>query len=135
MSDTGIELSPEVTQRLQQEAIIWFTTVSPKGVPTPNPVWFHWEGDNIIVYSQPTSFRVRNIKNNPHVALTLQGVDGLGNNVVIINGEAELNPDNQTIPDAYWRKYKKMLQDMTPEEMTASYNVQIRVKPARIRAE
>jgi hypothetical protein len=68
-------------------------------------VWFLWDGEAILVFSEPTSFRVRNIKNNPHVALTLQGVDGLGNNVVIINGEAELRPGNRAIPDAYWQKY------------------------------
>jgi PPOX class probable F420-dependent enzyme len=135
MSDLNIVLSAEITKRLQEEDIIWFTTVNPKGIPTPNPVWFYWDGEYIIVYSQPESFRVRNIKNNPHVALTLQGVDGIGNNVVIINGEAELHPNNQTIPAAYWKKYTKLLQHMTPEEMTASYNVEIRVKAAKIRAE
>jgi PPOX class probable F420-dependent enzyme len=135
MSDLNIVLSTEITKRLQEEDIIWFTTVSPKGIPTPNPVWFYWDGEYIIVYSQPESFRVRNIKNNPHVALTLQGVDGIGNNVVIINGEAELHLDNQTVPAAYWKKYTRLLQHMTPEEMTASYNVEIRVKPAKIRAE
>jgi PPOX class probable F420-dependent enzyme len=96
-------------------------------------VWFLWDGEAILVFSEPTSFRVRNIKNNPHVALTLQGVDGLGNNVVIINGDAELRPGNQVIPDAYWQKYKKLLQDMTPDGMTAAYNIEIRLRPGRVR--
>ncbi|MFH1183800.1 MAG: pyridoxamine 5'-phosphate oxidase family protein [Chloroflexota bacterium] len=135
MPDPGPEFGAGLARRMREESIIWFTTVSPEGVPSPNPVWFHWDGEYIIVYSQPASFRVRNIKNNPHVALTLQGVDGLGNNVVIINGEAELKPNNQTIPDAYWKKYRKLLQDMTAEGMTASYNVEIRVRPTRIRVE
>ena len=133
MSKPIIELSPEIEQRLQKEEIIWFTTVSPKGVPTPNPVWFYWDGEYIHVYSQPESFRVRNIKINPQVALTLQGVDGLGNHVVIINGEAELRFGNKVIPPAYWAKFEKLLQEDTPEGMTASYNVEIRVKPMRVR--
>jgi PPOX class probable F420-dependent enzyme len=133
MSDSHTPVSAELARRLQQEEIIWFTTVSPEGVPTPNPVWFLWDGEAILVFSEPTSFRVRNIKNNPHVALTLQGVDGLGHNVVIINGEAELKPGNQAIPEAYWHKYRKLLQDMTPEGMTAAYNVEIRLRPRRVR--
>jgi len=128
-------LSVEVVERLQQEEIIWFITVNPRGVPVPNPVWFYWDGECIIVYSQPESFRVRNIKNNPHVALTLQGVDGLGNHVVIINGEAVLGFENKRIPDVYWSKYAKLLQSMNPQEMTAAYNVEIRVRPARVRVE
>jgi PPOX class probable F420-dependent enzyme len=122
-----------VLRRLQQEEIVWFTSVTPKNVPTPNPVWFLWDGECIIVFSQPESFRVRNLKQNPQVALTLQGVDGLGNNVVIINGEAELRPGNQAIPQEYWRKYERLLQNMSPDEMTASYSVEIRIRPRRIR--
>jgi PPOX class probable F420-dependent enzyme len=133
MSKPEPPLSPDVARRLQEEEIIWFTTVSPKGIPTPNPVWFYWDGECILVNSEPTSFRVRNIQANPHVALTLQGVDGLGNNVVIINGEAQLKFNNQRIPDEYWAKFEKLLQNDTPGGMTAAYNVEIRVKPTRIR--
>jgi len=133
MPEQAEGLNAEVVQRLQHEEIIWFTTVSPRGVPVPNPVWFYWDGEYIVVYSEPTSFRVRNIQNNPHVALTLQGVDGLGNNVVIINGDAELKFDNDRVPDGYWAKFKKLLQNSTTDEMTAAYNVEIRVKPVRVR--
>lgn len=128
-------LSADIQRRLQHEEIIWFTTVNARGVPTPNPVWFLWDGECILVYSQPESFRVRNIRNNAQVALTLQGVDGLGNNVVIMNGEAELRAGNQSIPADYWKKYGRLLQDMSPDEMAAAYSVEIRVKPRRIRTE
>lgn len=135
MSNPEIGLSSELVQRLQSEEIIWFTTVSPAGVPTPNPVWFYWDGECIRVYSEPHSFRVRNLRNNPHVALTLQGVDGLGNNVAIINGLAELHPDNTSIPEGYWKKYRGLLQNDTPEGMTSSYNVEIRVRLTKIRTQ
>jgi len=133
MSKPAIAFTPALLKRLEDEPIIWFTTVSPRGVPTPNPVWFRWDGECIVVYSQPQSFRVRNIRRNPHVVLTLQGVDGLGNNVVIINGDAELHTGNTTIPPTYWKKYSGLLQDMTDAEMASSYNVQIRVRPTRLR--
>lgn len=135
MSKPAPSIKPAVLKRLQDEEIIWFTTVNQRGIPVPNPVWFHWDDGCIVVYSQPESFRVRNIRQNPRVALTLQGVDGLGNNVVIISGEAELHPGNTTIPEAYWKKYAHLLQEMSADEMTASYNVQIRVHPVRVRTE
>lgn len=135
MLDITTELGARVNQRLKQEDIIWFTTVSPSGRPVPNPVWFDWDGEAITVYSQPESHRVRNIQRNPNVALHLQGVDGLGHNVVIIQGEAVLRPGNPTIPARYWDKYSKFLQEMTAEEMTREYSVEIRVKPLRVRAE
>jgi PPOX class probable F420-dependent enzyme len=135
MLDLNTELGARLNERLQQDDIIWFTTVSLGGRPVPNPVWFDWDGETIAVYSQPKSHRVRNIQRNPNVALHLQGVDGLGNNVAIIQGEAVLRPGNRTIPARYWDKYAKFLQSMTADEMTREYSVEIRVKPLKVRAE
>ena len=134
-----LELDPEFAsrakKRLQEEDVIWFTTVNPRGIPSSNPVWFYWDGEFIIVFSQPGSYRVRNIRSNPNVSLHLQGVDGLGNNVIIINGTASLKPGNSTIPSGYWDKYTKFLpgSNLTAEEMLRDYSVEIRVKPLRIR--
>lgn len=134
MLDLNTDFSASVTKRLLEEDIIWFTTVNSRGFPASNPVWFFWDGETIIVYSQPKSYRVRNIAQNPNVALHLQGVDGLGNNVVIINGLASLTFNNRVIPKVYWDKYEKFLVNMSAEEMIGSYNVEIRVKPVKVRA-
>ena len=133
MLDLNTDLGARLNERLQQEDIIWFTTVSPDGRPLPNPVWFDWDGEAITVYSQPESHRVHNIQRNPRVSLHLQGVDGLGNNVVIIQGEATLRPGNPVIPARYWDKYTKFLQTMTADEMTREYSVEIRVVPLKVR--
>lgn len=125
----------QLIKRLQQELIIWIATVTPRGAPVSNPVWFHWDGEDIVIYSQPGSHRVRNLQSNPRVSLNLQGVDALGNNVAIIQGEARLKPGNQTIPPAYLDKYRKFLQTMNEAQMIAEYSVEIRVKPLRVRLE
>ncbi len=135
MLDLDSRSRRQVDQRLRDEVIIWFTSVTPQGAPVSNPVWFCWDGEDIIVYSQPGSHRVHNLQKNPRVSLNLQGVDGLGNNVLIIQGEARLTPGNRTIPPDYWDKYRQLLQTMTEEQMTAEYSVEIRVKPLRVRLE
>ncbi len=124
-----------VTKRLQEETVIWFTSVTPRGAPVSNPVWFYWDGDDIVVYSQPGSHRVHNLQTNPKVSLNLQGVDSMGNNVVIIQGEAKLKPGNRAIPEAYWAKYRGLLTSMSEEQMIAEYSVEIRVKLKRVRLE
>ena len=135
MLDLNSKAREQLAQRLKDEVIIWFTTVTPRGAPVSNPVWFYWDGEDIIVYSQPGSHRVRNLQTNPRVSLNLQGVDGLGANVVIIQGEARLRPGNQEIPPAYWEKYHKFLSSMSEEQMIAEYSVEIRIKPQKIRME
>lgn len=135
MLDLNSKLRVQVDKRLKEEVIIWFTTVTPRGAPVTNPVWFHWDGDDIVVYSQPGSHRVHNLQLNPQVSLNLQGVDGLGSNVLIIQGEARLKPGNKVIPASYWDKYRKFMTTMNEEQMIAEYSVEIRVKPIKIRAD
>ena len=135
MLDLKTEFGGRVNKRLLEDDVIWFTTVSPNGNPTPNPIWFFWDGEMIIVYSQPDSYRVRNIKQNPMVSLNLQGADALGHNVIIINGEASLNPDYKKPHSGYVTKYLKLLpaMHMTADELAAAYSVEILVKLLKIR--
>ncbi|HUS95091.1 MAG TPA: TIGR03667 family PPOX class F420-dependent oxidoreductase [Patescibacteria group bacterium] len=137
MLDLKPEFGHQVNKRLLEDEIIWFTTVSPSGTPTPNPVWFLWDGKSIVVYSQPGSYRVRNIKHNSKVSLHLEGADVLGNNVIIITGEAILRPDCTKLYPGYLEKYIRYESSvkMTIEEMLAAYSVEIRVKPLKIRGE
>jgi len=135
MLDLKTDFGSRVNKRLLEDAVIWFTTVSPNGTPTPNPVWFLWDGEIIIIYSQPNSYRIRNIKQNPKVALNLQGADPLGNNVIIINGEATLYPDCKNLYPGYLDKYIHHVSalETTVDEMAAAYSVEIRIKPVKIR--
>lgn len=137
MLDLSTEFGARVNKRLIEDEVIWFTTVSPNGTPTPNPIWFFWNGEMIVVYSQPESYRVRNINQNPWVALHLEGADVLGHNVIIINGEASLHPDYKKPHDDYVAKYAKYLPSMqlTADELAAAYSVEIRVKPLKVRGE
>ena len=44
-------------ERLRTEKAIWLTTVAPDGTPQPNPVWFTWDGETVLVYSHRDAFR------------------------------------------------------------------------------
>ena len=49
------EISRKVKQRLRRELVIWLTTVRRDGMPQPTPVWFLWDGDTFLIYSQPNT--------------------------------------------------------------------------------
>ena len=136
MLDFSTDFGKRLKRHLEQDEVIWFTSVSPKGAPSPNPVWFYWDGDTIVVYSQPKSFRVRNLKHNPQVALHFRG-DPHANQVLVISGEASLKPGNLVVPQGYWAKYKKLLPGigLTVQTFIDDYSVEIRVKPARARGD
>ncbi|MFN8493100.1 MAG: pyridoxamine 5'-phosphate oxidase family protein [Caldilineaceae bacterium] len=82
-----IEINDTVAQRLQNEQIIWFTTVRADGAPQPTPVWFLWTNNSFLIFSQPTALKVRNLQHNPKVALNFH-TDEYGGNVVVFTGEA-----------------------------------------------
>lgn len=137
MVDLNTEFGALVKRRLQEDEVVWFTTVNPRGFPSPNPVWFFWDGEFIIVYSQPESYRVRNIRQNPNVALHFQGADAQGQNVVVMNGESALLPYYTTVPAGYWKKYSRYLPDLslTADEFMAQYSIEIRTKLLRVRGD
>jgi PPOX class probable F420-dependent enzyme len=137
MLDFNTDFGQRLKKHLDHDEIIWFTCVSPMGAPSPNPVWFYWDGEAIIVFSQPASFRVRNLNRNPQVALNFVGSDPHGEEVMVIIGEASLKPGNQVIPAGYWAKYEKLLPGIgtTVEGMIRDYSVEIRVTPTRARGE
>ena len=131
-----IEINEKVAQRLQDEQIIWLTTVRADGTPQPTPVWFLWTNHAFLIFSQPTALKLRNIQNNAKVALNFH-TDEYGGNVVVFTGEARLDPNPVTAEEraAYLKKYEegiKMIQ-MTPESMAQVYASALRITPTRVR--
>jgi PPOX class probable F420-dependent enzyme len=134
MIDWASEFGKRADQRLKDEEVIWLTTVTKEGVAQPNPIWFYWDGEVVTVYSKPGSFRIRNIQYNPKVTLNLDGADALGNNVVVMQGEAQLN--HYTQPNiGYKEKYLKYVPQMgmVYEQLVAEYSVEITIKPTKLR--
>src|SRR5947199_7063493 len=129
--DTSTEFGARVERRLREDRVIWLTTVRPDGTPEPSPVWFLWDGETFLIYSQHTR-KLRNIEANPNVALNFDG-DGMGGNIIVINGQAEIAsdaPPANEVP-AYVQKYQQGFTRLgvTPESFAQSYSVPIRVTP------
>jgi PPOX class probable F420-dependent enzyme len=124
--------------RLVSEKIAWLTTVRRDGQPQSSPVWFLWRGGEIVVYSKPTTQKVRNIRANAKVAIHLRDVDE-GSDIVSIEGTAEIDesyPPAAAIPE-YVTKYRAMIADikMDPDSFAKSYSVPVRIRPSKIRVE
>jgi len=124
--------------RLRREKIAWLTTVRRDGQPQSSPVWFLWRNGEIVVYSKPTTQKVRNVQSNPKVAVHLRDVDE-GSDIVSIEGIAEIDesyPAAAAIP-AYVTKYRAMIKDinMDPDSFAKSYSVPVRIRPTKIRVE
>lgn len=137
MIDMSTDFGARVARRLQDERIIWLTTVRANGQPEPSPVWFLWDGESFVIYSQPNTVKLRNIAKRPKVALSLNS-NPYGGDVVIIAGEASIAP-NVRAADAFpalIAKYRENLDipgSLTTEEFAREYSVAIQVNPTGLR--
>jgi PPOX class probable F420-dependent enzyme len=134
--DTSTELGSRVARRLREELIVWLVTVGPDGVPEPSPVWFLRDDRSVLIFSQPRTPKIRNIRHKPAVALHFDG-DGRGGDIVVLTGRAEIVGDAPAVPAVpeYVRKYARAIEQigMTPESMGAAYSTVLRVTPTKLR--
>lgn len=131
----SVELSGDVIARLETELVVWLTTVSADGRPQSSPVWFLWRDGTFLIYSQPDAWKVRNLRANPHVSISLR-TDEIGSSVVTFEGTAEMpgGPRGDAVP-AYVEKYEPLIagEGWTVEWMTGEYSQPIVVTPTRVR--
>lgn len=134
MIDLTTKLGSQATKRLQQDDVIWLTTVSCNGTPQPNPVWFYWDGKSILIYSQPTSHKLKNISRNPRVAVNFQA-DDEGGDVIVLTGNASVNSKPPPHDSRYIEKYRAHIPKigLTPESFASSYSTLIHVSPTSLR--
>ncbi|MDP8959766.1 MAG: TIGR03667 family PPOX class F420-dependent oxidoreductase [Actinomycetota bacterium] len=136
MLDTAVPSHVRAAQRLEDELIIWLTTVRSDGQPQTSPVWFVWDGQSFLIYSRPSTPKLANIQGNHRVSLNFDG-NGTGGDIVIFEGSAARSddPPANTIPD-YLEKYRERIERLgtTPQGFADSYSVPIRVVPTRVRA-
>jgi PPOX class probable F420-dependent enzyme len=129
------ELTEQIQRHLDNDTLIFLSTVTPTGRPAPRPVWFVWDGTAITVFSQPDVAKVRHIAVNPNVSLNTN-VGPRGGDVVVIAGLAEVLPDGPTAVElpAYLQRYGSSMKGLglSPEQFADSYSVHIRITPTSV---
>jgi PPOX class probable F420-dependent enzyme len=135
--DGSSDLGARAAAKLRESPVVWLTTVTPSGAPSPNPVWFLWDGAaEVRSFALPSSARVAHLRSNPHVTLTFDG-NGQGGDIVVLNATATLEPEAakaDAVPD-YLAKYASHLPglNLTPEAFAQAYSVPIRIQLTKLR--
>jgi PPOX class probable F420-dependent enzyme len=136
MLDTTTEAGSRADRRLREEIMIWLTTVRSDGQPQSVPVWFLWDGETFLIYSQPGRQKLKNIGGNARVGLHLNANDR-GGDVVGVEGMALLLEDFPPANEVgeYIEKYRESIAriGVDPEGFARAYSVALRVTPERWR--
>lgn len=137
MVDLASDFGRVVQQHLLQEHVIWLTTVDSKLTPQPRPVWFIWQDDAFLIFSQAKAQKIKHIATNPRVALHFNTDETGDRHVIVFTGQAAVDaecPAAHAVP-AYFEKYEEGIAglEMTPEEFSREYSTAIKIRPTEVR--
>jgi PPOX class probable F420-dependent enzyme len=134
--DPSNEAHAHADRRLRAERVAWLTTVRADGQAQSTPVWFLWDGETFLLYSQPGAPKVRNLTANPKVSLHLND-DGTGEDVITVEGTATVEPDTPRADrvERYLAKYQAAIAALgyEPGPFARTYSTAVRVRPTRVR--
>ncbi len=134
--DPGTEKGARADSRLREEHVAWLVTVGADGTPLPTPVWFFWDGETLLVYSQREKPKLRHIAANPRVALAMR-TDEHGDDIVVVTGDASVDPSAPAADQlpGYVEKYRELITRLgtDPERFAREYTVPIRIRPTKLR--
>ncbi len=134
----SVLIDPKFDEVIEHAEYMWFTTVRTDGQPQPTPVWFIYENDTFLIYSQPQAQKIRNITGNPKIALSITMSDD-AEEFLVIMGDAVVDASAPAPSKhaAYISKYAESIPaiGMTPESFDAMFSLAIRVTPTRIRGQ
>jgi PPOX class probable F420-dependent enzyme len=138
MIDFNTKFGRFASKHIKKEYFIWLTTVDSTGTPQPKPVWFIWENDSFLIFSQAKTHKLKHIQKNPNVSLHFNTQDDKGEKrLIIFTGTATIDEDCPPANriQAYMRKYKNGIKGLNaaPEEFAKEYSVAIRIRPTNIR--
>ena len=131
----GYDPSAEATARrvlpmLEDERVVWLSTVGEDGGPHLVPTWFWWDGEDLLLWSKPNAVKVRNLRANPRLMIAV-GHPEEDFAVGLIEATAAL--DDASVPDGFFAKYAADLGEaaLDPDAYRATYTQAVRVTPTR----
>jgi PPOX class probable F420-dependent enzyme len=136
LPDPTSPFGARVHNRLRDEQVIWFTAVADDGTPQPNPVWFVWQDDAVLVYNKRGARRLDYLRERPRVALHFNG-DQRGADIIVLTGVADVLDDAQPphVVPAYLEKYRRSMIGVSGslEAFSEAYPTAVRVRPTLVR--
>ncbi len=125
---------PEVEAALRRDSVVWLSSVQPNGRPHLVPVWFAWDGRQMVAFSKPNARKIANLRTQPGVMIAV-GTPGPDFEVELIEAHAELPdvPATSLMPAAFGEKYRDLLRraGMTVQRFAEIYSQPIVLRPQR----
>lgn len=128
--DLSLLQHPASQELLRSKIPARLAYVASDGAPRVVPIWFHWNGNKIVMVSPPKAPKLKSLGKNPKVALTIDE-NGFPPKVLLIRGTARLEqvegiaPEYEACAARYFdpelaRRWLKQLRGMISSQVRIS---------------
>jgi PPOX class probable F420-dependent enzyme len=96
--DLGLLQDPIAKELLQSTIPARLAYVWTDGTPRVVPIWFHWNGREVVMATPPKAPKLKALAKNPKVSLTIDD-NQFPHKVLLIRGTARLQPMDEIVPE------------------------------------
>jgi len=96
--DLSLLQHPASQELLQSKIPARLAYIASDGTPRVVPIWFHWNGHDIVMASPPKAPKLKSLAKNPKVSLTIDE-NGFPPKVLMIRGTARLETVEGIVPE------------------------------------
>jgi hypothetical protein len=96
--DLSLLQHPAAQELLHSKIPARLAYISTDGTPRVIPIWFHWNGTEIVMASPPKAPKLKALAKNPRVSLTIDD-NTFPHKVLLIRGSARLEPVEGIVPE------------------------------------
>lgn len=123
---------PDALAAHAADLVLWLGTVTPSGRPTTRPVWFLYDGDDLLVFSEPGAAKVRHVRRNPRVVVSFPS-DPAAASVRVVDGTAAVEETPPSSFPAYLAKYESHYASVGYDRASfdATFHTLLRITPTR----
>ena len=134
MDPTADLSAARLNRFLEEEPVLWLSTVREDGAPHLVPTWFAWDGHTVVIVSKPGARKVRNMAADPRVMLALGDADD-DFDVGMLEAVATVDPGPTplALPSGFATKYGARIAELglTVGQFARTYSTTIRLTPVR----
>lgn len=96
--DLGLLQHPASQELLHSKIPARLAYIATDGTPRVVPIWFHWNGSEIVMATPPKAPKLKALAKNPKVSLTIDD-NTFPHKVLLIRGSARLEPVEGIVPE------------------------------------
>lgn len=96
--DLGLLQHPVAKELLHAAIPARVAYVAKDGSPRAVPVWFHWDGHDIVIGTPTNAPKVKALRERPQVAITID-TNEFPNKVLLIRGKARMTTVSGIVPE------------------------------------